>query len=89
MAICSNDFLVPVEGILAVAFEGLEVKVVAVNVDEAVAFLDTLVGGNEVNGRPWIVAHHLHSICDGQMDLLDVVAEVVYAVRVVDFAILC
>ena len=55
LAIGCNDFLVPVEGILAVAFEGLEVKVVAVNVDEAVAFLDTLVGGND--GLQSLVCH--------------------------------
>ena len=89
MAIASNDFLVPVEGVLAVAFKGFEVKVIAVNVDEAVAFLDTLVGRNEVNGRPRIVAHHFHPIGDGQMDLLDMVAEVVDAVGVMNLAILC
>ena len=83
-AVALADLLVPEEGVLAVALHLLEVELVAVHVDEAVALGDALVRGDEVKGAPGAVAHKVDAVGYGQLAGLDVLAQVIDAVVVVD-----
>ena len=48
LAVAGDDLLVPEEAVLAVAIHLLEVELVAVDVDEAIALGDALVCGDQV-----------------------------------------
>src|SRR5699024_6172984 len=83
-----DDFLVPVEAVLAQTAVVAGAVVVLVDVDEAVA-LGHLAGGggHQVDAAPGGVAHQVHAVLDSLGHLLDVAAQVVDAVAVVDGAV--
>ena len=89
LAVGLDDLLEPVEAVLAGALERALVVVVLIDVDEAVALVH-LAGrsGYEVDAAPRRVADEVHAVLiDRELHLLDVVAEVVDTVVVVDGAV--
>ena len=86
-AVGGNDFLIPVEGFFAGAFQCAVAFVVLVHIDETVAFFHFAGSGrDEVNGAPRAVTPEVYAIfINGFFHLLDVGAEVVDTGIVLNF----
>ena len=88
-AVSGNDLLVPVEGVLLLAAQVAGAIVKLVDIDETVT-LSHLAGGSghQIDAAPRGVAHQVYAVLDGLGHLLNVLAQVVDTVAVVNLAVL-
>ena len=83
-AVVGDHFLIPVETVLTVTITGAVTFTVQVHIHKTIAFGDAVARGEQVEGRPGIVAQQLHAVCNGSLHGLDVLTDVLNAVRIMD-----
>ena len=88
-AVCLNDPLIPVKAIFTLAAQVAGAIIELVDVDETVTLCHLAGGGgDQINAAPRGIAHQIHAVLDRLSHLLDVPAQIVNAIAVVDLAVL-
>ncbi len=86
-AVRGDHPLIPAETLLAVARQILQIVLVAIDVDKAVALADALMRADQIDSRPRTITEDLHAVADRQLQLCQVVAEVGDAVVIMHLVV--